>query len=82
MKNTLFIIFCAWSIMGHAEGLPDLGDVSQGALSPQQERQIGEQSMFEIRADKSYLDDAEVSDYLNQLGYQLVANSNEPGAGV
>jgi len=50
MKNTLFVIFCAWSIMGHAEGLPDLGDVSQGALSPQQERQIGEQSMFEIRA--------------------------------
>lgn len=34
--------------------------------------------MFQIRADKSYLDDAEVADYLNQLGDLLVANSGEP----
>jgi predicted Zn-dependent protease len=37
--------------------------------------------MFEIRADKSYLDDAEINDYLNQIGYQLAANSSEPGLG-
>ena len=79
MKNTLFIFLCAWSGLIHAEGLPDLGDVSQASLSPQQERQIGEQSMYQIRADKSYLDDAEVNDYLNQLGYQLVSNSNDLG---
>jgi predicted Zn-dependent protease len=47
-------------------------------ISPQQERQIGQQSMFQIRADKSYLDDPEVADYLNQLGDLLVANSGEP----
>lgn len=63
----------------HAEGLPDLGDISQASISPQQERQIGEQSMFEIRANQSYLDDAEIADYLQQLGYQLVASSSEPG---
>ena len=79
MKNLLFIALCTSSLLCRADGLPDLGDVSQAALSPQQERQIGEQSMFEIRADRSYLDDAEVSDYLNQLGYQLVSNSSEPG---
>jgi len=79
MKKLAFIVLCTSSLLCRAEGLPDLGDVSQATISPQQERQIGEQSMFEIRADKSYLDDAEVSDYLNQLGYQLVANSNEPG---
>ncbi len=63
-----------------ASDLPDPGgDPSQVALSPQQERQIGEQGMLEIRADKSYLDDAEVSDYLNWLGSRLVANSSEPG---
>lgn len=61
-----------------ADGLPDLGDASQEMISPQQERQIGEQSMFQIRADKSYLDDAEIADYLNQLGALLVANSGEP----
>ena len=79
MKNLLYIVFYAWSMLCHAEGLPDLGDASQEAMTPQQERKIGEQSMFEIRSDKDYLDDAEVNDYLNQLGYQLVSNSNEPG---
>lgn len=83
MKNFLIIALCGFATLtyhspSHAEGLPDLGDVSQESLTPQQEKQIGEQSMFEIRADKSFLDDAEVNDYLNQIGYQLVANSNEP----
>ena len=78
MKKILLIMLCV-PLLGRADDLPDLGDVSQGTLSPQQERQIGEQSMYQIRADKSYLDDTEVNDYLNQLGYQLVANSNDPG---
>lgn len=76
--RTLLPLLLCLPLAVYADDLPDLGDSSQAALSPQQERQIGEQSMFEIRADKSYLDDAEVNDYLNQLGYKLVANSNEP----
>lgn len=79
MKKLLYIMLYMWSLLCRAEGLPDLGDTSQEAMTPQQERKIGEQSMFEIRSDKDYLDDAEVNDYLNQLGYQLVANSNDPG---
>lgn len=79
MKNLMAIMLATSSLLCRAEGLPDLGDVSQATVSPQQERQIGEQSMYEIRADRSYLDDAEISGYLNQLGYQLVANSIEPG---
>jgi len=79
MKNFILIMLLTSSSLCRAEGLPDLGDVSQAVVSPQQERQIGEQSMFEIRADRSYLNDAEISDYLNHLGYQLVANSSEPG---
>ena len=84
MKNCLIIAFLIWPLLviwpiwGLADELPDMGDASQGALSPQQERQIGEQSMLQIRADTSYLDDTEVYAYLNQLGYQLVASSNDP----
>jgi predicted Zn-dependent protease len=81
MKKSLLILLGILSLSCRAEGLPNLGDVSQAEISPQQERQIGEQSMFEIRADKQYLDDAEVNDYLNQIGYQLAANSSEPGLG-
>lgn len=79
MKKIVFALLTLASIHARAEGLPDLGDASQDTLSPQMERQIGQQSLFEIRADKSYLDDAEINDYLNQLGDQLAAYSTEPG---
>jgi beta-barrel assembly-enhancing protease len=58
-----------------ADTLPDLGDVSQATLSPAQERGIGFNIMRQIRQSSSFLDDPEVSDYLNQLGYRLVAVS-------
>ena len=35
--------------------------------------------MRQIRASKQYLDDPEVTDYINGLGYQLVANSPNTG---
>lgn len=62
-----------------ADPLPELGDASQGVLSPQQERQLGESIMAQIRGSREYIDDPELTDYLNNLGYRLVANS--PGAG-
>ena len=79
MKKLLITAFVALPLLAFADGLPDLGDVSQELISPQMERQIGEQSMFQIRSDKTYMDDPELSDYLNQLGGRLVANSSEPG---
>ncbi len=79
MKSFAFSLLLLLALSCRADGLPDLGDISQASISLQQERQIGEQSMFEIRANRSYLDDAEIADYLQQLGYQLVANSSEPG---
>ena len=57
------------------QGLPDLGDVSQSDFSPIQERRMGDSIMREIRADRSYSDDAEAVDYLNALGYRLVSAS-------
>ena len=79
MKNLLLSALFALPFLAHADGLPDMGDISQDIISPQMERQIGEQSMFQIRADKSYMDDPEITDYLNQLGGRLVSNSPEPG---
>jgi predicted Zn-dependent protease len=58
-----------------ADTLPDLGDVSQATLSPAQERGIGYNIMRQIRQSPSYLDDPEVADYLNSVGYRLVAVS-------
>ena len=79
-KLTLALLLC-FSPCAVSDGLPDLGDASQTVLTPLQERQIGQQSMMEIRASKQFLDDAEINDYLNQLGNKLVENSTEPGLG-
>lgn len=60
-----------------AEGLPDLGDVSQATISPREERELGLKIMSEIRADRSYLDDAEIAGYLTDLGNRLILSSDE-----
>lgn len=79
MKKTALLLLLCFPAYALGDGLPDLGDVSQAALTPLQEREIGQQSMMQIRASKQFLDDSEVDDYLNQLGYRLVENSPEPG---
>jgi predicted Zn-dependent protease len=76
-KLTLLVLLC-FTPYALSDGLPDLGDVSRGVLNPLQERQIGQQSMLQIRASNQFLDDAEVNDYLNQLGSKLVESSSEP----
>lgn len=58
-----------------ADGLPDLGEASQSGFSPQTERRIGEAIMVDVRHDRSLVDDTELTDYLNNLGYRLVASS-------
>jgi predicted Zn-dependent protease len=60
-----------------AEGLPDLGDVAQSDFSPLQERRLGESIMRDIRADRSFYDDAEATDYINSLGERLVSHSSD-----
>jgi predicted Zn-dependent protease len=59
------------------QALPDLGDVSTATITPLQERRLGESIMREIRADRSYYDEPEAADYLNQLGQRLAARSTE-----
>jgi predicted Zn-dependent protease len=59
------------------QNLPDLGDSSQTEITPQVERRIGESIMREIRRDPAYVDDPEIKDYVQSVGYRLVAASGE-----
>jgi predicted Zn-dependent protease len=61
-----------------ASDLPDLGEISQAGFSPAQERALGESIMREIRADPSYLDEPEATDYINSVGNRIA--SRAPGA--
>ena len=78
MRLRVFLVLLLLAIpRAPAEGLPELGEVAQAGFTPLQERRLGESIMREIRADRSYYDDAEVTDYINSLGNRLVSNSSE-----
>ena len=55
--------------------LPDLGDISQTVLTPQDEQRIAEQILREVAVSSDVLQDIEVSDYLQNLGNKLAASS-------
>ena len=70
------------STTAHAQNLPNLGDESAAALSPQMERKIGEGIYRELRRDPSYVEDAEVAGYVQDMGQRLLAAGPEPGMSV
>ncbi len=74
-KVLLFAVLLLLSSIARTDELPELGDVSRTTITLQQERQLGESIMRQIRASPLYLDDPEVTDYINALGYRLVANA-------
>jgi predicted Zn-dependent protease len=56
-----------------AQGLPDLGEPAQAALSPVQERLLGQSIMRQARRDPDFFDDPEVTDYIARVGARLAA---------
>ncbi len=52
--------------------LPDMGDPGGDALSPLDERKIGEQIMRQIRRDPDFSNDWPIYDYLNQMERRLM----------
>ncbi len=68
----------AWTVpTALAEGLPDLGEASQADLSPLMEKRVGESIMQDIRLrEPTYLDDPEITGYLNRIGRRLASNSD------
>jgi predicted Zn-dependent protease len=60
-----------------SQKLPDLGDSSQSIMSPAQERKLGESIVRQIRGGGGYLEDAEVNDYLNEIGNRLVTATRD-----
>ncbi|MBL8519149.1 MAG: M48 family metallopeptidase [Betaproteobacteria bacterium] len=64
-----------WPVQTPADGLPDLGDSADASISEPQERTIGKRIMREIRADRTYISDPLLNDYITNLGNRLVAAS-------
>ena len=83
LSRCVFALAAALAMAGApaawADDLPDLGESARAEFSPLIERRIGENIMNEIRLrEPSYVDDAEINDYLNRLGSRLVQASGNP----
>lgn len=57
--------------------LPDMGSSASIELTPHMEEQIGREIANQIRSSHQVIDDLELIDYLQNLGYTLVANSDD-----
>ncbi len=75
----LLVIFCSQSTAyANSINLPDIGLSANNIMTPQEERKIGESFMRHLRRSIKIIDDPEISEYINMLGYQLVASSDSP----
>jgi len=61
--------------------LPDIGSSAASLATPQELRDYGAGMLQEMRAYEMVLDDPLLSDYINALGYRLVASSERPDTG-
>lgn len=59
--------------------LPQIGEAGAAAISPQQEYTIGLQVINELREAGAIVDDPQVQEYLQNLGYSLSSHSDNPG---
>ncbi len=57
--------------------LPDMGASSSVSLTPHMEEQIGREVATQIRNSHQVIDDLELNEYIQNLGYSLVANSDD-----
>lgn len=62
-------------VSAQSPDLPSLGEAGGEELPPAVERRLGDQLMLQVRRDPTYLPDPESTEYLNNLGYRLVAVS-------
>jgi beta-barrel assembly-enhancing protease len=72
------LVLAAYAATCAGQGLPDLGDASEATLSQNAERTIGNRIMREIRGDKDFIDDPEITDYINGVGNRLNGAATGP----
>ncbi|MHA6204029.1 M48 family metalloprotease [Dyella soli] len=58
--------------------LPDLGSSANALISPQEAQDYGAAMLRQMRALDMVVDDPMLDDYINDLGYRLVAGSEKP----
>jgi predicted Zn-dependent protease len=82
LTNILLIIAllpCLCLPSAQAVELPSIGESSQRYLSPEEEQRLGDAFMRNIRQTLTINQDPEVTEYVQSLGYRLLANTDTGG---
>ena len=58
--------------------LPQMGEPADNSMSPAQERVLGKEVMSELYSHDYTVDDPELDEYINTIGYKLAAHSATP----
>ncbi|MBI4005905.1 MAG: M48 family metallopeptidase [Gammaproteobacteria bacterium] len=58
------------------QDLPDIGDSAGSVVSPEYEQRLGQAVMRQVRQHANIIQDPEVESYIQSIGYQLAANSD------
>ncbi len=72
----LALLMAAAPIQAQPVGLPSMGSASAAELSPSLERTLGDAIMEQGRRDPSYIPDADVNQYLTDMGRRLAAHAS------
>ena len=60
--------------------LPDIGSPADATLSKNDENQLGRAIMRQIRASGQIVEDPQITEYVNEIGYRIAAQANADGA--
>jgi len=71
--SALFSFSCG--IFASSNDLPDIGSSASQVFSISKEQAVGDSYMRQLRAMAPIVDDAEVNDYIQHLGFRLVENN-------
>lgn len=82
-KTILVLCLCAFPAQQYATELndiklPDMGDSSGTLISPIQEKELGDAFFRRLHSQVDISQDAEVQQYIQAIGNQIVANSDAP----
>ena len=76
---SVFLLIQNGFALAAATELPELGDAAQDVLTPQVQRRLGDSFYNDIRLrEPSYVDDPEITAYVNRVGRRLVSASQNP----
>jgi predicted Zn-dependent protease len=77
MLLSVLIAFLTFFTGAAEVNLPDIGSPADATLSKNSEAQIGRSIMQQIRASGDVIEDPQITEYINDIGHRLSAQSND-----